>query len=93
MNQILNSGICDVLCLNEAKLDDQVPSSMFNHHNYNMYRRDRNRNGGGILSSPGISEVPIKVIKACKPKIVPFIIKLLNGCIAQGTINKNGNVR
>ena len=37
-----------------------------------------------VKSSPGISEIQIKVIKACKPIIIPFIVKLFNDCIAQG---------
>ncbi|CAF1111130.1 unnamed protein product [Brachionus calyciflorus] len=37
-----------------------------------------------VKSSPGISEIPIKVIKACKSLIVPLIVKFFNDCIAQG---------
>jgi hypothetical protein len=49
MNNILNSGICDILFLNEIKLDDSNPDKLFEHDAYNMLRRNRNKAGGGIM--------------------------------------------
>jgi hypothetical protein len=42
-------GTYDLISLNETKLDDLIPSSFFTHPSYSVIRRDRLRNGGGIL--------------------------------------------
>ena len=49
VNNILNSGICDILFLNEIKLDDSNPDKLYEHDAYSMLRRNRNKAGGGIM--------------------------------------------
>jgi exonuclease III len=46
---ILNSLDFDIIALNEIKLDDSVPSKLYEHEKYNLIRRDRNSSGGGIM--------------------------------------------
>ena len=47
--EILSLQLYDVLLINESKLDEHIPDSFCSHVNYHMIRRDRNRNGGGLL--------------------------------------------
>jgi len=46
---ILKNDYIDILGLVETKLDDNFVDAEFQVDNFNMYRLDRNRNGGGIL--------------------------------------------
>ena len=45
----LDSTRCDVLVLNESKLDEDTPDKVFSHENYNNLRRNRNRFGCGLM--------------------------------------------
>ena len=47
--KILNTVNCDLLCVNETKLDDIFLSNNFQHKKYKLLRRDRVRNGGGEM--------------------------------------------
>ena len=38
----------DILILNETRLDDSIPNSEIKISGYDIVRRDRNRNGGGV---------------------------------------------
>ena len=38
----------DILGLNETRLDNTIPDSQDDPEGYDMLRRDRNRNGGGV---------------------------------------------
>lgn len=38
----------DVLAINESRLDASIPNSCVSITNYNIVRKDRNRNGGGV---------------------------------------------
>jgi len=46
---ILDMGKCDIIMLNEVKLDSNMPSKMFLHNDYDLIRRDRTASGGGIM--------------------------------------------
>jgi exonuclease III len=46
---LLNAQTCDIIMLNEVKLDENIPSKLFQHNSYTLLRRDRNKSGGGIL--------------------------------------------
>ena len=39
----------DVFLVSECKLDLSIPDTQFQIGNYNMFRKDRNKNGGGLL--------------------------------------------
>jgi hypothetical protein len=39
----------DLVMINESKLGEMVPNSSINHRYFKVLRRDRNRNGGGII--------------------------------------------
>ena len=39
----------DICLLTETKIDDSFPNSQFFAEGYRMYRKDRNKNGGGLL--------------------------------------------
>lgn len=49
INCILNTKIFDLLFLNETKLDVTYPDSFFKHDHYKILRRDRNKQGGGVV--------------------------------------------
>ena len=38
----------DILAINESKIDDLIPDSEIYIFGYNIIRKDRNRNGGGV---------------------------------------------
>ena len=44
----LNTNHFDIICLSETHLDDTVPDSDFTLPNFTLYRKDRNRMGGGV---------------------------------------------
>ena len=48
LEAILSQGI-DILVVNETKLDDSFPTAHFIVDGFTPYRRDRNRNGGGVI--------------------------------------------
>ena len=39
----------DVFLVSECKLNLSFPDTQFQLANYNMFRKDRNKNGGGLL--------------------------------------------
>ena len=39
----------DICLFSEAKLDESFPNQQFKIHGYKVYRRDRNKHGGGVL--------------------------------------------
>jgi hypothetical protein len=49
LNCIIGDGLVDIFILSETKLDESFPSSQFNVSNFSLYRKDRNKNGGGIM--------------------------------------------
>lgn len=46
---LLALNIFDIICLNETKLDNNIPDSFLKNPSYRIIRRDRVRNGGGIM--------------------------------------------
>ena len=48
INKLIDLNDFDVIFLNETKLDESMPNRFLEHCNYNLIRRDRNRNGGGL---------------------------------------------
>jgi exonuclease III len=44
----LSNNKLDVLAINETKLDDSIPDVELYIYGYDLIRRDRNRNGGGV---------------------------------------------
>ena len=44
----IQSGALDVLCINETWLDSDVGDDLVSIPGYNIFRRDRNRHGGGV---------------------------------------------
>ena len=75
IKDILKCNYIDVLGLIETKLDGQFVDAMFNVENYNLYRLDRNRNGGGIMCYV-LSSLPHR-IRTDIQKIHPVIEWLL----------------
>ena len=49
IKQILMNREFDVICLNETKIDCNIPNKFFISKYYKCIRRDRTNNGGGIL--------------------------------------------
>ena len=46
----LNTTPCDILGLSETKLDHTFPDTQFHISGYRLFRKDRNCNGGGLLT-------------------------------------------
>ena len=47
--QIVELGIFDIISLNETKLDETIPNNFFWSEQYRIIRRDKVKNGGGVL--------------------------------------------
>ena len=75
VKDILRCNYIDIFGLIETKLDDQFVDAMFNVDNYNLYRLDRNRNGGGVMCYV-LSSLPHRIRTDVK-KINPVIEWLL----------------
>ena len=57
------SGKVDVMIVVETKLDDSYPTSQFYINGYSKpFRRDRNKNGGGILIYIR-EDIPCKILE------------------------------
>ena len=80
------SGCIDILAVNETRLDQSFPNNLVSIPGYNLERRDRNRNGGGIAFyirdainyelMHELAQDPLEwlCIKVQKPKSKPFIV-------------------
>ena len=42
-------GTFDIFLLSETKIDESFPDKQFRLNNYKIFRKDRNRYGGGIM--------------------------------------------
>ena len=42
-------GTFDIFLLSESKIDESFPDKQFRLNNYKIFRKDRNRYGGGIM--------------------------------------------
>ena len=42
-------GTFDIFLLSETKIDESFPDKQFHLNNYKIFRKDRNRYGGGIM--------------------------------------------
>ena len=51
----------DICLFSEKKLDETFPNQQFRIHVYNMYRRDRNKHGGGVLCYVN-ENIPCKMV-------------------------------
>ena len=49
VQNMLKCQYMDILALCETKLDDSFPMGQFDVPGYNCIRRDRSRNGGGLM--------------------------------------------
>ena len=68
--KVLIKGKVDIIVITESKLDHAFPDSSFHISGYNKpFRKDRNRNGGGIL-------VFIRDDISCKELQIIFLINL-----------------
>ena len=70
----------DVFFLSETKIDETFPNQQFMINGYNLFRRDRNCHGGGVLCY--INEnIPSKIVnvegivKECEIVLIEFSIK------------------
>ena len=46
---MLSNHVFDILAINESKIDPSIPDSEINIPSYKSIRKDRNRNGGGVV--------------------------------------------
>ena len=46
---MLSNHVFDILVINESKIDPSIPDSEINIPSYKSIRKDRNRNGGGVV--------------------------------------------
>ena len=73
----------DICLFSETKLDETFPNQEFKIHGYQMYRRDRNKHGGGVIY---VNEnIPCKMVNIegvpddCEIILIEFPSKLENG--------------
>lgn len=45
----MSDQVLDILAINESRLDESIPDSMVDIPGYQILRKDRNRNGGGVV--------------------------------------------
>lgn len=77
----------DILGLNETRLDNTIPYSQIDIEGYDILRRDRNRNGGGVAFYVAQSltyvnrqdllsheDLEILTVEIKKPKSKPFLV-------------------
>ena len=48
VQELITNNI-DICLLSETKIDESFPNQQFNISNYKIFRRDRNKHGGGII--------------------------------------------
>ena len=53
----------DICLLSETKIDDSFPNSQFFAEGYRMFRKDRNKNGGGLILYVN-EDIPGKLINS-----------------------------
>jgi exonuclease III len=68
---VSESGL-DLLCLNETKIDESVSDADISIPNFDIYRRDRNKHGGGVLIyvSSRINSTYVKTINLIEHEII-----------------------
>ena len=67
----------DILTLNETRLDDSVLDCEVENPGYDILRRDRNRNGGGVsmyIRKNAVENIELICIEVKKPKSKPLLI-------------------
>ena len=70
----------DICLFSETKLDETFPNQQFKIHGYKMYRRDRNKHGGGVLCYVN-ENIPCKMVNDegapddCEIILIEFSIK------------------
>ena len=70
----------DICLFSETKLDETFPNQQFKIHGYKMYRRDRNKHGGGVLCYVN-ENIPCKMVNVegvsddCEIILIEFSIK------------------
>ena len=76
----------DVICVNETRLDATVPNHEVGINGYEIVRKDRNRNGGGVAIYLRTSinykvkeelmscDLEIITVEISKPKSKPFLV-------------------
>ena len=61
LNELIKD-IFDIFLVSESKLDSSFPDSQFSIPGYRIVRKDRNKNGGGILFYIN-EDIPFKVVE------------------------------
>ena len=56
---IFNQKLVDIFAIGESKLDQSFPTAQFHHPGYAIYRKDRTKNGRGIIVYVR-SELPVR---------------------------------
>ena len=70
----------DICFLSETKIDETFPNQQFALSNYKLFRRDRNKNGGGIICYIN-DNIPSKIVDVefseedCEMILIEFSIK------------------
>ena len=71
--QTVQNKFCDIFMISETKLDDSYHTAQFGHPGYNIYRKDRDKNGGGILVYTR-AELPIRRLVNIEPTNIEGIV-------------------
>ena len=89
MEELMRNNI-DISLFSATKLDETFPNQQFNISGYKMFRRDRNKHGGGIMFY--ITEnIPCKTVNVegfpddCEVTLIELSIKSRNGSVLVST--------
>ena len=63
----------DICLLSETKIEDSFPNSQFSTEDYRIFRKDRNKNGGGLILYVN-EDIPSKSVNSYNFKEGPEII-------------------
>ena len=78
--KVINSELeAGIIVFTETKINSSYTNAQFSLLNYKIYRQDRAKGGGGVLTYI-ISKIPSKKLR------VPFVLELI-GVLALGRAN------
>ena len=76
-NFVCSENSYDIILVTETHLDNSIDSSEINIDGYHLFRRDRNRHGGGVAVYVRGELAPIEISELQRPETESIYIKIL----------------
>ena len=76
-NYAVVENSCDIILITETHLDQSVDDIEIIISGYQLFRKDRNRNGGGVAIYCRNELVPVELLKLKNPELESIYIKVL----------------